>query len=146
VQAVEPGARRGPPLPLLAPAAAAETAGEDRRRERLEVRLARQLCVQRFEAFRCSEQERRSVAPTSQGEGKLRAQPLEAGALQLVERPGFGSRQQLQSRFGRTGLVVGLRCGQLTPDALRRIGSQRGGSLEKRGCGGETAAFSGAVG
>jgi len=42
--------------------------------------------------------------------------------------------------------VVGRRGGQLTPEAVRSIGSQRGGSLEKRGCGGETAAFSGAVG
>jgi hypothetical protein len=76
----------------------------------------------------------------------LRAQPLEAGALQLVERPCFGSCQQLQSRFGRTGLVVGLRGGQLTLDAVRRIRSQLGGSLEKRGCGGEPATFSAAVG
>jgi hypothetical protein len=41
------------------------------------------------------QREKRSVAPTSQGEGQLRAQAREAGSLKVVERPLFGSRQQL---------------------------------------------------
>ncbi len=52
---------------------AAEATGEDRGYERFEIRLARELDVQRFKAFRRSEQSRRSVAPMSRGEDEPRA-------------------------------------------------------------------------
>jgi len=58
------------------------------------LRLTREPGVQRFEALRRAEQERGSVASASQGEGELRAQPLEPSTLQLVERPLFGGGQQ----------------------------------------------------
>ena len=57
----------------------AETAGEHRRGERLQVRLARQRRVERLEPPGGVEQQRRRVAAAPQRERDLRAQPVRAG-------------------------------------------------------------------
>ena len=108
---------------------AAEAPGENCRCDRFEVGLARELGIQRFEALRRAEEERRSIASAPVGEGELCAQSLQASTLQLVERPFFGRGQQSQSAIGRTGLVLGLRRGQLT---LRHGGAGSGVSLAAR--------------
>jgi hypothetical protein len=63
--------------------------------------------------------------------------------LQLVERPLFGGGQQRQSPIGRTGVVLGLRCGEVTLGPARRLRREPRGSLEKRGRRGQAAACSG---
>ena len=146
--AAAPGARRGPPPQLPAPRGRCR-AGLRRSPPPSASRIgfARQSGVQRFEALRRSEQERRSVAATSQGESELRAQPLQPGALELVERA-LGRRSPAASEPHRAHRP---RAWPARPSAHARprsdgIRGQRRGSLEERGSGRKTAACLRAVG
>ena len=140
------GAARAASATSCTPRTAAEAAGENCRCDRFEVRLARELGIQRFEALRRAEEERRSVASAPEGKGELCAQSLQASTLQLVERPFFGRGQQSQSAIGRTGLVLGLRRGQLTLGTARGLRREPRGSFEERGRRGQAAACSGSLG
>ena len=60
---------------------AAEATCEERRRDRLEMRLARPRGVERFEAPGGLEHQGRSVAAAGAGERDLGPQPLQPGAL-----------------------------------------------------------------
>jgi len=69
---------------------AAEATCEHRRRHRFEVGLASHLDVERFQAPGGIEQQRRRVPAARAVERDLRAQPLQSGALKLVERGKLG--------------------------------------------------------
>ena len=88
------------------------------------MRLASHRGVERFEAPGGIEQQGRGVAAARAGERDLRAQALQPGALQLVERGKLGGRQQLERRVRCGGIELGLRGGQGPPASLRRIGGQ----------------------
>ena len=74
------------------------------------------------------------------------AQPLHAGALELVERAELGQREQVERGLGGAGLVLGLRRGERALGAPRGIDRQRRRALEEGGRGGQSAAGLGAVG
>ena len=102
----------------------AEATGEHRRRDRLEMGLASHRGIERFEAPGGMEQQGRSVAAAGAGERDLRAQPLQPGALELVERSKLGGRQQLERRVLCRNIELRLRRSQGPPAPLRRIGCQ----------------------
>ena len=106
------GAARAASATSSTPRAAAQAAGEDRRCQRFEVRLAREPGVQRFEALRRPEQQRRSVAAAAAG--RRRAARAAAPAEHAAARRAAPLRRRpaAQSAVGRTGLVLGLRRGQ----------------------------------
>ena len=93
-------------------ASAAEPAGEDRRSERFEVRLAREPGIESLEPFGRIEQQRRRVAPAPPGKHDLGAQPGQSRALQLVQRADLRGREELVRRVGGAGLELGLRGGE----------------------------------
>ena len=111
---------------LANPWPVAEAAGEHRRRNRLEMGLASQRAVERFEAPGGIEQQGRRVAAARAGERDLRAQALQPRALKLVERGKLGGRQQLERRVRCGSIDLCLRGGQGPPAPLRRIGGQLG--------------------
>ena len=74
-------------------AAGGEPPGEQCRRERVEVGLAREPHVQRLEPFGGLEQQRRSVTAASHGERDLAAQQVYTRAPELVELASLGSGQ-----------------------------------------------------
>ena len=102
----------------------AESAGEHRRRHRLEMRLASHRGVERFEAPGGIEQQGGSVAAARAGEHDLRAQPLQPRELKLVERGKLGGGQQLERRIRCRGIELRLRGSQGPPAPLRRFGGQ----------------------
>ena len=73
---------------------ACEAPGEQSRAPGVEERLARKPRVERLEPLRGAQEERRSVAPAALGVGGLGAKEVEAGVLQLVQRPHLGRRQE----------------------------------------------------
>ena len=96
------GAARAASATSRTPHRAAEPAGEDRRSERFEVRLARQPRVERLEPFGRIEQQRRSVTPAAPGKHDLGAQPGQPRALELVQRADLRGREELVApRRGR---------------------------------------------
>ena len=115
-----------PPLPRQA-------AGEHRRGQRVQVGLARESDVEWLEPFGGLEQQRRGVAAAARRECDLRAEQVDPGALELVERSGLGDGQQSECRVGRAGQVLGLRRGERALRPARGVGRQRGGTLQKRG-------------
>ena len=101
-----------------------EATGKHRRRDRFEMRLASHRAVQRFEAPGSIEQQGRSVAAARAGERDLRAQPLQPGALKLVEWSEVGGRQQFERGVRCAGVELSLRGRQSPPTSLRRIRGQ----------------------
>ena len=91
-------ARERPPRPRT-PRPAAEAAGEDRRAERLEVRLAREPGVERFEPFGRIEQQRRSVAPALSG--RTRSGRAAAPSARAEARPAGRSPRPRGARTPR---------------------------------------------
>ncbi len=75
----------------------AETAGEDRRFERFEVCVACEPDVERFECLRGVEQQARCVAFLASCEREVGSQPLEPGAVEVVEGARSGQGQQFAS-------------------------------------------------
>jgi hypothetical protein len=108
-------------------------------RERLQIRLAREPRIERFEPLGRLRQQGGSVAATRRREGDLRAQQLGAGSLELVQRAGLRDRQQPQRRVVRAGLVLAL-CGEERAlGAAPGIGGQLGGPFVKCGAGCQAA-------
>ena len=75
-------------------AGACQSTREQRRGQRVEVRLARQQDVQRFESASRREQQRRRVAPAVGGERDPRPKDLCLGPLEVVERADLGRLDQ----------------------------------------------------
>ena len=121
-------------------AGAREPPGEQRRAPRVEIGLARELRVERLERLRGSKEQRRGLAAAALGVRGLGAQQVQAGALQLVERPDLGRRQQPARRVERAGLQARLGGGERAVGPPRRVAGQRDGALQERGRRGEAAA------
>jgi hypothetical protein len=68
------------------------------------------------------------------------ADQVDAGALELVERPGVRRGQEFERRVERAGLKARLRRGKRALRAPHRVDCQRDGALQERSCGGEPAA------
>jgi hypothetical protein len=112
-----------------------EPVGRQRGGERLEVRLAREIGVQRFQPLRCLDQQRRSVATARHREGDLRMQQLRPRILELVQRTRARHRQQSQRGVGRTRLMLCAGGDQCALRAAPGIRGQCGGSLVEGGPG-----------
>ena len=128
------------------PDGAAEPAGEHRRSERFEIRLARQRGIERLEAFGGLEQQRWGVAAAPAGERDLCAQPLQPRALKLVERAHLRGGEQLGRRIRRGSLELGLSGGERSRSPAGGVGSELGRPLQERGRGRDAAAALCAVG
>jgi protein-tyrosine phosphatase len=117
----------------LSPPAAIASVRAARGPRALEMRLASQSGVERFETPGGMEQQSWGVAAAPTGERNLRAQALQAGALNLIERGTIGDRQQLDCRVGRRGVELGLRGSERPAAPLRRVGGQLRRVREERG-------------
>ena len=67
----------------------------------------------------------------------MAAQQVHPGTLELVERPGFGCREQSEGRVEAPGLNAGLGRSQRALCAPRRVDRQGDGALQERSRGGE---------
>ena len=119
--------------------AGAEAPGEHRRRDRLEVGLAGHRGVQGIEPPGRLEQQRRRIAPAPAGEHDLRAQPLQPRALELVERPELGGREQVVGGRGVGDVELRLRGVERALDASDGVRRQLGRPLQERGGRGQPA-------
>ena len=79
--------------------------GDERRAPGCQVGLARELQVERLEPPRGLQQQRRSIAGKTRGEGELTAHQVHPGALELIQRPGLrrGQRARAPPRTRRPG-------------------------------------------
>ena len=100
------------------------TAGGERRPERLRVGLARERRVEPLESPGRLQQQRRRVAAAALRERQPRLQTLHPRALEVVELPELGDRQQLLRGVAGSGLVLGLRGRERSLGALLRVGGQ----------------------
>ena len=123
-----------------------DASGVHRRSERLEICLARQRGIERFEPSGGVEKERRTVAAAREDERDLRAQSLQQRALKLVQRSELGRREQRLGGLAASRLQLGLRGGERARAASCRVRGQLGRSLQERGRGRDAAAAPGAVG
>ena len=92
-----------------------------RRAPRGQIGLASGIQIQRLEAPRGLQQQWRRIAPVTVGEGDAGAQKVHLGTLELVDRPGFRRRSQLERRVERTGLQTRLGCGESAIRPPRRV-------------------------
>ena len=113
---------------------------ESRRVPGGEVRLARQLQVERLEPPGGLQEQRGSIAAMTRGEHDLPAQQVHPGALELIQRAGLRRGQQVQGLAERAGLHAGHRRGQDALGETGRIGGQRHRTLQERGGRGQPAA------
>ena len=117
-----------------------EVPGEQRRAPRVEVRVARQAHVERFESLCRWSSRSGSVATATLREHDLGAQQLDAGVPELVERSGLRNREEPLCRVERAGAEVGLRRLQCPFGSPFRVAGERDRALEERGCRGLAAA------
>ena len=89
--------------------------GPHRRAERLEVRHARQLGVERLEAPGRADEQPRGLADAALVEGDLPPQLLDLRGLQRVDRPGLDRGEQLQRRVERAGVALRASRGEQAP-------------------------------
>jgi hypothetical protein len=122
-----------------------ELAGGQRRAPRVEVRLARKVGVERLEPDRRLQQ-LGGRAPEARGRRDPRAQQIDAGLLELVERAGFGLGQDGQRRVESAGLQARLRRRQGAVGPPRRVPRQRDRALQERSRRRKPAARVGAAG
>ena len=113
---------------------------ESRRVPGVQVRLARQLQVERLEPPGGLQEQRGSIAAMTRGEHDLPAQQVHPGALELIQRAGLRRGQQVQGLAERAGLHAGHRRGQDALGVPGRIGGQRHRTLQERGGRGQPAA------
>jgi hypothetical protein len=132
------GTRRGLPAggqngggDLARIASTDQAVGGERRRERLEIGLAREPRIQRLEPPGGLEQQRRSVAAARSRKRDLRVQQLGARLLELVQGPPVGDRQQPQRGVVRPGLMLALCGDQRALSPAPGIGRQFDGALAK---------------
>ena len=102
-----------------------EAAREDGGRQRLQVRLTRQVGVERRQTSGRLQQQRRSVVTAPFGEPHLCPQTLQPRTLQLVERADRRGRQQRGCGLRGGRLQLGLGGRERSPRSPGRIGSQR---------------------
>ena len=111
------GTRRGLPIgsqnsvgDLARITSTGQAIGGERRRERLEIGLAREPGIQRLEPLGRLEQQRRSIAPRVIANVICACKSCARACSSSSSGPGVGDRQQPQRRVVRPGLVLAL-CG-----------------------------------
>ena len=142
-RARRPRWRRGHPRrlgDLAHPAAKSQAAGEYRGGQRVQVRLAGQLRVERLELAGRLQQQRGRVTAAAGGERDLAAQQVRPSPPEFIRRPSLRGDQQGQGRIERASLVRGLRRGQRPLRPARRVQGQRGRALQEGGRRGQPAA------
>ena len=110
-----------------------EATREDRRSERLEIRLTGQRRVEWLEASGRGEQQLPGIPASCAREGDLRAEAFETRSLKVVEGPELGGREQRGCRVGRAGVELRLGCGEGTRSPATGIGRQLDRPGEERG-------------
>ncbi len=120
--------------------AAAQLASDARRAQRLEVGLARLAGIERLEPLGCVEEQRHSFPGASEVQCDLSVEPLEHGAVELIERPVTRRRQQCQRLLRRPGQLLGLRSRERSSCSPSGVERHRGSPLEERGGSGQSAA------
>ena len=98
---------------------------------RLEVRVAREPGIERHEALRGVEQQRRRVAAAREGERDLGAEALRAGTVQRVQRGELGGREQRLGFLRCPRFQLGLRRGHRSRTASGGVRGQLGRSLQE---------------
>jgi hypothetical protein len=104
-----------------------------------QVRLARELEVERLESPRRLQQHCGGIR-IERGKGDLPAHQVDAGALELVERPILRRRQQPQRYIERGCLIARPGGSQRALRAPLRVLCERDGALQERRRGGQAAA------
>ena len=117
-----------------------EVSGPDRRAERLEVRRARELGIERLQAPGRAAEQPRGVADAALVERDVAAQVLGLRRLQLGHRPGLGRGHEVLGVLERAGVALGVRGREQPAHALGRLGRERRGALEEGGGRGDAAA------
>jgi hypothetical protein len=107
-------------------------AGEAGGYHRVRVGGPGQIGCNRLEPAGGVQEEWRRVAATPRDIGDLGSHQVDAGALELAERPGFGHGEQLEPGVQGTCLDLGLGRGQRPCRPLGRIGRQYRRSLQER--------------
>ena len=113
--------------------AGAEAADEDLRAQRLDVGLACEPGVKRFQPFGRIEQQRRRVASATLGEHDVGAHAGQSRALERIQRSDLRGREELVRRLGGSGLELRLRRSQRSGAAPGGIGREVGRPLEEGG-------------
>ena len=108
-----------------------QAVGRESSRECLEVCLAREPGIQRFEPLGRIEQQGGSIATPRHREGDLRVQQLGARLLELVQRSCLGHRQQPQRRVACPGPMLAHRGEKRTLCPAPRVGRQFDGARVK---------------
>ena len=121
-------------------AGARQISGEECRLPRVDIRLAGQVEVERFEPLCRLQQKRGSVAAQAGGERDPPAQQIRPGGLKLVHRPGLRRGHEVAGLAELAGLQAGLRRGQHAFGAEPRVGRQVRRAFQERRSGGQSAA------
>ena len=111
-----------------------QAAREQRRAERVQVGVAREPGVERFEPARGGQEQGQRLVAAVRGEGDLRAHEVDACLGGVVERHRLSGRQEGRGVVERPGVHLELRAVERPPHPACRIGRQRGGLLEERRC------------
>ena len=109
-----------------------ETLGHPSRAPRGQVCLTRQVRVERLEPAGGRQQQRRSTAAQTRGEGDVSPQHVDPGALELIQRPILRHGCQPERRVERAGLETRLRRGQDTFGVPPSVGGQQHRPLQER--------------
>ena len=121
-------------------AGARQISGEECRLPRVDIRLAGQVEVERFEPLCRLQQKRGSVAAQAGGERDPPAQQIRPGGLKLVHRPGLRHGHEVAGLAELAGLQAGLCRGQRAFGAGPRVGRQVRRAFQERRSGGQSAA------
>ena len=120
--------------------AARQLPGEQRRAPSVEIRLAGKPQVERLERLGGTEKQAGSVGPAALGEGRLGPQEVEAGALEVVQRPGLCRRQQSARRVEGSCTQASLGGRESSVGSPSGVGGQGERALQEGGRGGEASA------
>ena len=120
--------------------AAIEPGPEQRRGERVHVRLARDARRPAVQPAGGGQQQRDRVGASARDERQLRSQQVDPRSLQLVERPGLGHGQHPASRAELAGQQVRLSGRQRASPTSRQVGRQRDSALQEGRRGGDASA------
>ncbi len=104
------------------------------------VGVARKFGVKGLQPAPRAEQQRRSLAAETRGEGDMAPNEVRTCSLEVVERSGLRGGQEPQRRVKHASLEACLRRGQCTLRTSRRICCKCHGALQKRSCRGHSAA------
>jgi hypothetical protein len=120
--------------------AVAEPAGDARGAQRLQVRLAREGRIERFELPGRVKKQRYRLPAAPQVQGDLPVHALEHGLVEVIQRAGRRGGQKCQGLVGRSGQLLVPRGIERAPRAAAPVGCQCRGAFQERGRHGQPAA------